>query len=330
MESVSDLRGRWQQIDIEMLRSWVMNREQEDLQLDCKLLSNPPEFDRNDRKTFATAVSGFANSAGGILMWGVDARKDRDTGIDSVVQLVPIASPERVCAALNSLTGTATSPIVEGVEHRIVPGDVETGGFIATLVPPSDLPPHMAKFGENRYYKRSGDSFYQMEHFDIADMFGRRAMPVLEVVLHDGVGSYLSEECATYEPVIAIRNSGRAAARYPFLRIELGPPYGLNRQFGLRGGETGLPERPQFDRGVSAIFGGGADHVIHAGTRLDIQRIEKRNVSLAYSTIESLTIDYQIACDGMSLRSGRIERTGQQIIEFVQNEVRKKYPSCGV
>ena len=39
----------------------------------------------------------------------------------------------------------------------------------------------MAKLGENRYYKRSGDSFYQMEHFDLEDMFGRRRKPKLKM-----------------------------------------------------------------------------------------------------------------------------------------------------
>lgn len=29
----------------------------------------------------------------------------------------------------------------------------------------------MAKLEEDRYYKRSGDSFYRMEHFDLEDMF---------------------------------------------------------------------------------------------------------------------------------------------------------------
>ena len=31
----------------------------------------------------------------------------------------------------------------------------------------------MAKLGENRYYQRSGDQFRMMEHFQVADMFGR-------------------------------------------------------------------------------------------------------------------------------------------------------------
>jgi hypothetical protein len=39
----------------------------------------------------------------------------------------------------------------------------------------------MAKFGQDRYYKRSGDTFRRMEHFDLEDMFGRRPRPKLEL-----------------------------------------------------------------------------------------------------------------------------------------------------
>lgn len=226
------------------------------------------------------------------------------------------------------LTGQAVTPIVDGVEHAAIFDATGTDGFIKTLVPASDLPPHMAGHGEGRYYKRSGDSFYRMEHFDVADMFGRRAKPVLEIVLVDTMGGYTNERAASYEPIVAIKNTGRGTARFPFLRIKLSPPFGLNRQFGLRNGDTGLPERPQFGQRESAVFAGGQDHVIHAGTVLDVHRIASpRGVSLDTSVgMEDLVVEYEVACDGIQLKSGRIERTGAQIIEFGQNDIRAKHP----
>jgi hypothetical protein len=79
---------------------------------------------------------------------------------------------------LNELTGLAVSPIVNGVKHKPIQTSPNKG-FAVTLIPESDSGPHMAKLGEDRYYKRSGASFYRMEHFDIADMFGRRQRPSL-------------------------------------------------------------------------------------------------------------------------------------------------------
>ena len=58
----------------------------------------------------------------------------------------------------------------------------------------------MAKAGEDRYYKRSGASFYRMEHFDLEDMFGRRLKPKLNTVVR---GSFLR---------VGVEESGRHGA----------------------------------------------------------------------------------------------------------------------
>ena len=63
--------------------------------------ATPPEFETewrdfksgaqiNDeaaKKTWSKALAGFANTQGGVLIWGVDARKDQATGIDAACGL---------------------------------------------------------------------------------------------------------------------------------------------------------------------------------------------------------------------------------------------------
>jgi AhpD family alkylhydroperoxidase len=117
-------------------------------------------------------VSGFANSSGGIIVWGVDARKNAQD-VDCAVGRKEIEPIKLFLSRLNALTGQAVSPIVDGIRHRAIE-TTENSGFAITLVPETESGPHMAKLGEDRYYKRSGDSFYKMEHFDLEDMFGRR------------------------------------------------------------------------------------------------------------------------------------------------------------
>jgi hypothetical protein len=65
--------------------------------------------------------------------------------------------------------------------------------------------------GEDRYYKRSGDSFYKMEHFDIEDMLGRRQKPKLSVI------TYLNpveDDDSQQELQFHILNEGRALAKH--------------------------------------------------------------------------------------------------------------------
>lgn len=77
---------------------------------------------------------------------------------------------ELLLSRLNQLTGDAVDPTDPGVRHRIIHRTRKGDGFAISMIPENDSGPHMAKLGEDRYYKRSGGSFYKMEHYDIADM----------------------------------------------------------------------------------------------------------------------------------------------------------------
>ena len=166
-------------LDVEGVLRYVADRRGEDLNLDFKLA--PTAFGkRDDRKTLAKAISGFANASGGLIVWGVDARPG-DDGVDSAQKAIPIEDPALFMSRLAEHSGGATSPSVDGVRHRLLEGPA--GPFALSFVPESAAGPHMAKLGEDRYYKRSGDSFLKMEHFEVADMFGRRQRPDLQVVV---------------------------------------------------------------------------------------------------------------------------------------------------
>lgn len=211
------IRELYEALTLDTLEQWVKDKRQEDLHLEFKDL--PGGLDKDGRKNLAKAASGFANSDGGVVVWGVKAFKDGDD-VDCAQELGPIKSVGAVLAALNEHTGQAVAPFVEGLEHRIV---AETGGagFLATFVPRSDGAPHMAGLGLGRYFKRSGSSFYPLEHFDIADMFGKRQRPELVVRLASRIVERHSDlHC--YELVATIRNDGRVAAR--FLKAELEMP----------------------------------------------------------------------------------------------------------
>ena len=112
----------------------------------------------------------------------------------------------------------------------------------------------MAKHGEDRYYQRIGGSFLKMEHYAIADMFGRRRRPLLKV------------EAARREDgriIVSILNEGRASAQAPYLKLHLVPrtltisesgidgngSYGLRWLPGSRGGLSS--QAPEFAGDVS-------------------------------------------------------------------------------
>jgi hypothetical protein len=161
------------------IRDFVSQGREEDLHLDFKTVA-APTLSPDDRRNLAIALSGFANSDGGIIVWGVDARLNSQ-GVDCASALVEVPNVQLCLTKLNEFTGQCVSPLVDGVNHRAIE---TTGGagFCASLIPASQSGPHMAKCREDRYYKRSGSVFYRLEHFDLEDLFGRRPKPALHLV----------------------------------------------------------------------------------------------------------------------------------------------------
>jgi hypothetical protein len=127
----------------------------------------------------------------------------------------------------------------------------------------------MAKLGEDRYYKRSGDSFYKMEHFDLEDMFGRRKKPKLRLVARV---SRVRDEV-----VLGILNEGRAAAKAPYLLLVVPPPFTLSR-YGVDGnGNDGLPKlHHSGNTALEPRFGANSQMVIHPNTVHDVTKIDFR------------------------------------------------------
>lgn len=189
-------------------------------------------------------------------------------------------------------------------------------GIVLTLVPESLRGPHMAKLGEDRYYKRSGDSVYRMEHFDLEDMFGRRARPDLTVslVIRKG-GNMSSGGRFTYrgEVVVALENVGRGTARAPYLMFSLNQPYRVSRHGVDGNGSHGLPhiKHSLTDR-LPHRFGADSTVVIHPGMRLEVCAVQLQ-VSDRTHGEPDLKLDWAAVAEGMALRSGSAAVAGRDI-----------------
>jgi len=277
------------------LQEFLETGQEENLMLDFKTVNDSKLINKDDKKNFAKALSGFANSSGGLIIWGVDARKN-SSGVDCVTKLPGIKNAKQFLSRLNELTGMAVSPIVDGVQHRLIESDSKKA-FVVTYIPESDSPPHMAKLGEDRYFKRSGDSFYKMEHFDLEDMFGRRPRPKLELYTKNK-GYGLQSKI-----IIGLRNNGKASAQAPYLAFNCSPPF-RRSEYGLDGNmNEGMKRLPQIGSGLPYKYGDGINVIIHPGMVYEIALI-----TLGISPKrpkEDLTIQYEYAAEGVPLQKGQ-------------------------
>ena len=159
------------------IEDFILNRKSEELFLDFKRSSDNGDSNKlsqNDRNNLAKAISGFGNSEGGVIVWGVDCSLDSD-GADVAKTKIYIENPQRYTSWLNSAISGCTIPPHQGVKNEFILSS-ENQGFVITLIPKSNNTPHQM-VGKLHYYIRAGSDFVPTPHDVLAGMFGRRPQP---------------------------------------------------------------------------------------------------------------------------------------------------------
>ena len=200
------------------IRELVTDRRKEDIYLEFKTKKNRslPDLEDSDAWQFSRALSGFANSDGGVLVWGIETDKE-----ERAHKLKPITAVSEFEARLKKSLINSAQPFVDGVCMEPFMESEEPGsGYLKILIPRSEKTPHRALLAGREYYKRSTEGFYRMEHFDLEDAFGRRPQPVLtaEVSLVPRLGEDPHEEVS-----FRLKNIGRGIARFAGLFCEFSP-----------------------------------------------------------------------------------------------------------
>ncbi len=304
-----NLHERFEALDLVAIDAFLADQQEENIHLDFKTAD--PELVRDDRRNLAGAISGFANSEGGLIVWGVEARVNQQD-VDCACGKREISPLSLFLSKLNQYTGDAATPIVDGVQHRKIV-DTNDRGFAVTLVPASDAGPHMAKLGVDRYMKRSGSQFLKMEHFEVDDMFGRRKRPVLRLGWRNTAPARQGNGDIHFRIVLGIENSGRGSAKAPFLTLRVEPPHRLS-DYGLDGNRNqGLP-RLVSGRGTSEVqFGGTANVVIHPGILHEVTAIAGI-LPRASESIADVVISYSVVAEDIRMHSDVLRVSGTDLI----------------
>ncbi len=157
---------------------FILTRKSEELFLDFKRSADHGSgtfLNQKDREKLAKAISGFGNSEGGVLIWGVDCSKDKDHA-DVAHTKFPIHNPKRFLSWLEGSVSGCTIPPHSRVQHHCIVKPGEDIGYVITLIPKSNHAPHQV-VGSLKYLIRAGSDFVPTPHSVLAGMFGRRPQP---------------------------------------------------------------------------------------------------------------------------------------------------------
>lgn len=166
---------------------FIVNLQTEELFLDFKQAvstgKNGTSLHKDDRKNLAKGISGFGNSEGGVIVWGVECSRDYEIG-DVAKAKVKVKNVHRFLSWLENAISGCTIPSHNRVRNHIISVDKNGDGFVATYIPKSDLAPLMTTMGNNIYI-RSGSNNVPAPYSVIAGMFGKRPQPNIELIVAD-------------------------------------------------------------------------------------------------------------------------------------------------
>ncbi|HTR22912.1 MAG TPA: hypothetical protein VMI10_02945 [Terriglobales bacterium] len=210
----------------------------------------------NEKRLFSKAASGFAHQQGGVLIWGIEARKDHN-GIDQAKTLKPFANLKQFKQTLEDYTKYATDPVVDGVLHRaIFVNDNEAGneGMIASHFPRSAAV-HRALGGTtDNFYKRHGHSFTPLSTEDIRALFFRTLSPDLKLTVNLSEARWQGTDFRRHYR-FELQNIGASAARFvsAYLFLSGYAPTSLNWYDGE--GNLGFPIGKLIEAGQNNLYG---------------------------------------------------------------------------
>jgi len=163
------------------LQKLISDREKESIHLEFKTKKDRShgKLEDSERFQFSRALSGFANSDGGILVWGIETDENEEAK-----ELKPVTDIAEFHAAIKKSLLNSTQAVVDNVLVDVISEDNSAGsGYLKCFIPASEKTPHRAMLANREYYKRTTEGFYRLEHFDLEDMFGRRPHPSLTLYL---------------------------------------------------------------------------------------------------------------------------------------------------
>lgn len=217
----------------------IEERKSEELFLDFKRSSDDgsgAHLSGDDRKNLAKAISGFGNSEGGIVIWGVDCRHSKPRG-DVAQAKFKISNVKRFKSLLEGAVSGLTMPPHPNVEHTITENE-QGDGFVVTSIPKSYLAPHQSVV-EAKYYMRAGSDFVPTPHGVLAGMFGRRPQPEIFHLWTFAKAKLQDNAAIVFDVGLILRNRSAAIARDIFVNLTVRPPGG-NSRIGFVPGDSSI------------------------------------------------------------------------------------------
>lgn len=205
------------------LQRYIDDEVPESLKLEYKrgiVLSKDAKKNPKWMEAFTKDVSAIANSAGGILIYGIAEEDDVPT------EFSPVDKTEFSRERLDQVISSNIQPRIDGlIIYPIQLSSHENHVAYVVKIPQSDTA-HQAS--DNRYHKRLNTTITAMAHYEIVDVMGRSKHPNIELefllskearIYIEGLFPNESRPEPRHRLHIKISNIGRKTAHHYVLNV---------------------------------------------------------------------------------------------------------------
>jgi hypothetical protein len=277
---------------IDAIDEFIDGRLPESLFLDFKKSADQGRgrhLHESDRNNFSAAVSGFGNSEGGVIVWGVECHRD-SSGADVPSQKVPLEDAAKFAGWLEDAVHTATSPPSRRTISKAIRTGIDNQGFVVTLIRKNIGPPLYDTRG-NKFLIRAGSSFIATPPSVLAGLFGQRPQPRVYVMWATKAES--TDTGLVVALTLMFHNEGPSVAREMWLKAHFTSTPNDHFYNGCKLIETSWHSGSVTDRLVS--FVAAVDHRLGPGGTRMLCTFDLR---IAPPFERAFALDAALGCDG--------------------------------
>jgi len=200
--------------DIERL---IADGETEGLYLECKSPSGP-SFNKGLQGQVAKALSGFGNSEGGVLIFGVVTTPHPPSGRDILTQLSPVAKIAAFMRNVHSHIPELTTPHLLGATSKTLTKNLKDAQGIGLLYIPNHVGDPLRTVSDaQQFYIRIVDEHQILTYNLIQRMFASIQGPDLSVFVDTDLS--LQQDDNKWKIVLTVINNSSRVARDMCLQV---------------------------------------------------------------------------------------------------------------